>query len=346
MADRKITMKDVAERAGVSLSTVSYVLSGTRTISEATRAHILKTMDELDFHPNAVARALASKRTRVIALILSPEDRGLGLSEMEFVRGASEAARALDHHLVLLTQGMDSEAELAYLKRQGLVDGVILMEVHLHDPRVRILQHLGFPFALLGRPDPTLGLRSVDIDFDQTIETVLRELGALGHRRVGLVNQSRATWQSGYGPTVRVQESFETWAARLGMTGTSAFSAPTPRDGWEACQALVQGPGRPSALVVMNDRALPGVLQNLATQGLRIPGDISVVSAVTSAPAAEMMVPALTSADAPSQELARAAVANLVASIERETEVQSASDPGSLLIPCKFTVRASTGSCS
>jgi DNA-binding LacI/PurR family transcriptional regulator len=96
----------------------------------------------------------------------------------------------------------------------------------------------------------------------------------------------------------------------------------------------------------MNDRALPGVLQNLATQGLRIPGDISVVSAVTSAPAAEMMVPALTSADAPSQELARAAVANLVASIERETEVQSASDPGSLLIPCKFTVRASTGSCS
>ena len=60
------TMKDVADKAGVSLSTVSYVLSGSRPISEATRNHILKTMEDLKFHPNAVARALVSKRTRVI----------------------------------------------------------------------------------------------------------------------------------------------------------------------------------------------------------------------------------------------------------------------------------------
>ena len=146
-------MKDVAEKAGVSLSTVSYVLSGSRPISEATRTHILKVMDELDFHPNAVARALAAKRTRVIALLLSPQERGLGFSELEFVRGASEAARAADHHLVLLTEGMESETELAYLKRQGLVDGVILMEVHLQDPRVPLLQKLRLPFSLLGRSE-------------------------------------------------------------------------------------------------------------------------------------------------------------------------------------------------
>jgi DNA-binding LacI/PurR family transcriptional regulator len=334
-------MKDVAERAGVSLSTVSYVLSGTRPISEATRAHILKTMEELDFHPNAVARALASKRTRVIALVLAPEDRGLGLSEMEFVRGASEAARAFDHHLVLLTQGMDSEAELAYLKRQGLVDGVILMEVHLRDLRVPLLQNLGLPFSLLGRPDPALGLPSVDIDFDATVETVLGYLAGLGHRRVGFINQSRATFESGYGPTVRVQESFETWCRRLDLSGNAAFSAPTPRDGWEACHGLVTGPHAPSALVVMNDRALPGVLQALAARGLRVPEDLSVVSAVTSAPAAEMMVPALTSADAPGAELARMAVANLIRSIEGSGAAQE--DPTAALVPCKLTVRASTG---
>ena len=331
------TMKDVADKAGVSLSTVSYVLSGLRPISEPTRVLILKAMDELNFHPNAVARALASKRTRVIALLLSPQERGLGLSELNFVKGASEAARALDHHLVLLTEGMESEADLVYLKRQGLVDGVILMEVHLMDPRVPLLQSIGLPFSLLGRPDPALNLPFVDIDFDKTIQLVFEELAGLGHRAIGFVNQGRETYDSGYGPVVRAQEAVEKWSASLGLSVKTAFSRPTPRDGWTACQDLVSQFGM-TALVVMNDRALPGVLQALAALGLKVPQDLSVVSVVTSAAAAEMMMPALTSADAPSQELARLAVANLVKMIESPQEGLK-----SVLIPCQLTIRASTG---
>jgi len=332
------TMKDVAEKAGVSLSTVSYVLSGTRSISEPTRVLILKAMEELNYHPNAVARALASKRTRVVALLLSPEERGLGLSELEFVKGASEAAKALDHHLVLLTEGMDSEADLAYLKHQGLVDGVILMEVHLHDTRVRLLQKLGLPFSLLGRPDPALNLPFADIDFDKTIQSVLEHLAGFGHRRVAFVNQSREAFDAGNGPVVRAQASFETWGKSLGLETATAFSHSTPRDGWSATLALFDGKLIPTALVVMNDRALPGVLQALAVRGLRIPEDVSVVSAVTSSTAAEMMVPALTSADAPSHELARLAVANLVNTIENP-EVRLEGH----LLPCVLTPRASTG---
>jgi DNA-binding LacI/PurR family transcriptional regulator len=340
MGRAAITMKDVAEKAGVSLSTVSYVLSGTRPISEATRATILQAMVDLDFHPNAVARALASKRTRVIALLLSPEERGLGLPELEFVKGASEAARALDHHLVLLTEGMDSEADLAYLRHQGLVDGVILMEVRLNDPRVPLLKSLGLPFSLLGRPDPALGLPFADIDFDRTFERILRHLAGLGHRRVGFVNQSRAAFDEGYGPVVRAQEAWDAWVRNLGLGSLTVFSPPTPRDGWAACAQLLDGPGAPTALVVMNDRALPGLLQALASRGLSIPRDLSVVSAVTSARAAEMMVPSLTSADVPSQTLARQAVANLVKAIESPHAGLEHT-----LIPCEFVPRSSTGPC-
>lgn len=331
-------MKDVAEKAGVSLSTVSYVLSGTRSISEPTRAVILRAMEELNFHPNAVARALASKRTRVIALLLSPDERGLGLSELEFVKGASEAAKALNHHLVLLTEGMDSEADLAYLKHQGLVDGVILMEVRLHDPRVRLLQTLGLPFSLLGSPGPGLDLPYVDIDFDQSIRVVLEHLVDLGHRRVAFVNQSREAYNAEYGPVIRAQTAFEEWGKTLALETSSAFSPPTPRDGWAAVQDLFAGPSTPTALVVMNDRALPGILQALASRGLRIPSDVSVVSAVTSATAAEMMVPELTSTDAPSGELAQLAVENLVKTIGHPH-----GSSGNTLIPCRFVPRASTG---
>jgi len=334
------TMKDVAEKAGVSLSTVSYVLSGTRSISEPTRALILQAMEDLDFHPNAVARALASKRTRVVALLLAPQERGLGLSELEFVKGASEAAKALDHHLVLLTEGMDSEADLAYLKRQGLVDGVILMEVHLKDPRVPLLGQLNLPFSLLGRPDPALKLPFADIDFDKTFDAILDHLAAFGHRRIAFVNQSRETFEAGNGPVVRAQAAFDRWCLAHGAEAATAFSHSTPRDGWAACTTLFDAPTPPTALVVMNDRALPGILQALAARGLRIPEDVSVVSAVTSSTAAEMMVPALTSADAPSQLLARMAVAHLVKTIESPHVGLE-----SVLFPCHLTPRASTGPC-
>lgn len=333
------TMKDVAEKAGVSLSTVSYVLSGSRPISETTKARILKVMDELDFHPNAVARALAAKRTRVIALLLSPQERGLGIPEMEFVRGASEAARAVDHHLVLLTEGMDSETDLAYLKRQGLVDGVILMEVRLLDSRIPLLQKLGLPFSLIGRPEPAMDLAYVDLDFEATIKAVVVHLAGLGHRRLGFINQSRETFESGYGPSVRAYGAFERFAKQSGCAPAMAFSAPTPRDGWAACQHLLDQKAPPTALVVMNDRALPGVLQALAARGLNVPDDISVVSAVTSSASAEMMVPALTSSDVPSEELARLAVEQLVAAIEGFPHTDQ------VLIPCQLVPRASTGPC-
>jgi len=330
-------MKDVAQRAGVSLSTVSYVLSGIRPISEPTRALILKAMEELDFQPNAVARALASKRTRVLALILSPRERGMGLSELEFVKGASEAARALDHHLVLLTEGMDSEADLAYLKGQGLVDGVILMEVTLDDPRVRFLQALGLPFSLIGGPGPFHRLPYVDIDFDRTFGDVVTHLTTLGHQRVGFVNQSKDLFQAGYGPVVRAQAALESHARDASWDLTMVYSPATPRDGFAACGQLFGSSCQPTAVVVMNDRALPGVLQALAVRNLRVPEDISLVSVLTSSHDAERMMPSLTSADIPSHDLARLAVSHLVRALD-----QPSAGLETVLLPCPLTPREST----
>jgi len=331
-------MKDVAARAGVSLSTVSYVLSGSRPISEATRALILKTMEELNFHPNFAARALASKHTRVIALLLSPRGKGLSLSELEFVKGASDAARALGYHLVLLTEGMDSEADLDYLARQGLVDGVLLMEVTLQDSRVPFLQRLGLPFSLLGRPDPAAALPFVDVDFDLSFEPILDHLTALGHRRVTFVNQGRESFDAGYGPAVRALDAWNRGTSVRGLDATARFCDATPRAGWDAAADLLAQHPRPTALVVMNDRAVPGILQALAAQGVSVPRDLSLVAAISSAATAEMTVPALTSADAPGHDLAQKAVANLVRAIEA---------PGapldSTLIPCPLVIRESTG---
>ena len=95
------TMHDVARLARVSVSTVSYVLTGTRPISEATRTRVLAAMAELDYQPNAMARGLASRRSRIVGLLMPMDERGLGATETAFVTGAAAAASAAGYHLVL-----------------------------------------------------------------------------------------------------------------------------------------------------------------------------------------------------------------------------------------------------
>src|SRR5664279_1080795 len=119
------TMLEVAKRAGVALSTVSYALNGTRTISEDTRRRIFQAMDELGYQPHALARGLAGKRTRIIALLIPSSARGLGATALEIVTGAAEAARARGYHLVVWSTELNGIAELQLLINQGLVDGVV-----------------------------------------------------------------------------------------------------------------------------------------------------------------------------------------------------------------------------
>ena len=125
------TMLDVAKHAGVALSTVSYAINGTRPISEETRRRIFASMEELGYRPHVLARGLASKRSRIIALLFPVSERGFGFTEFEFVASAANSAHENGYHLVLWPTQMHDPEELRYLTRQGLVDGLILMEMEL-----------------------------------------------------------------------------------------------------------------------------------------------------------------------------------------------------------------------
>ena len=121
------TMTDVARRAGVAVSTVSYALNGTRPISEATRQRIFDAIEELGYKPHALARGLASKRSRLIALLFPNSERGLGYTELEFVTSAASTAKENQYSLVLWVYDVHDLAGLRQLVQQRLVDGVIVM---------------------------------------------------------------------------------------------------------------------------------------------------------------------------------------------------------------------------
>ena len=175
------TMHDVARRASVSLSTVSYAISGTRPISKETRLRIFAAMEELGYHPHALARGLASKRSRILALLFPTSERGLGNTDLEFIIGAADTARDLGYNLVLWTSDINDSVELRQLIQQGLVDGVVLMEVHLDDRRIAYLREIGFPFSIIGRCTDLTGIAYTDIDFEQTVHDAVMHLIELGH---------------------------------------------------------------------------------------------------------------------------------------------------------------------
>ena len=333
-----VTMNDVARRAGVSLSTVSYALTGARPISEATRERVLAAMAELDYHPNAMARGLASNRSRILGLSLPMQQRGLGATETAFVTGATQEAGRAGYHLVLSPNLAEDPDGLRRLVSERMLDGALLMEVEMRDQRVRLLQESDVPFVLIGRTEDTDGLSYVDIDFDRTVRDAVDHLVGLGHRSIVYVNHSEAAIQSGYGPALRTQAVFDEVMREHDLESLMIPAGDSAEEGRLAIREALTRRPELTAVVAMNENALFGILGELAARGLRVPEDVSVVSMVTSPQVADLATPALTTLTSPGSTLGRLAVEALVRAISGE-----AVDAHQDLVACDLEVRGSTG---
>ena len=332
------TMQQVARRANVALSTVSYALNGTRPVSEETRLRIWQAMADLGYQPHALARGLASKRSRIIALLFPALPRGFGATELEVVTGAAEAAQEHAYHLVLWPMEIHAVGELQQLVRQNLVDGVLVMEVRLRDERIDLLRQIGVPFSMIGRTAVASDLSFADIDWEQTTHDAVTYLVGLGHRHIAFLNQTEDAFNAGYGPVVRAAGTFDQVAREAGLTPISRFCGDTALAGQEIFEELVAAHPELTAMVTINERATVGVMQAAAMRGWRIPDDLSIISVASSARVAEMTLPPLTALTPPSSELGHLGVETLIGQLEEET-----SELVQRLLPCRLVIRGSTG---
>jgi DNA-binding LacI/PurR family transcriptional regulator len=332
------TMQDVANRANVSLSTVSYAINRTRPISAATRERIEQAMIELDFRPNMIARSLASRRSNILALTFPGIENGMGSTVMEFVTSAAGAARERGYHLVVWPYAPSEADAMRDMSRSGLADGVIIMEVRQDDPRVRVLDAAGIPLTMIGRADDSDDSRCVDIDFDATTEDAVAHLASLGHRNIALLNHSAASRDAGYGPTLRAEQGFTAALQRRGLTGSTIWCDESPSAGRVAVAELLASTPELTAIVAMNENAVIGAVSELAQLGYVVPGDISVLSIVSSPLVAEMVQPPLTTLHSPGAALGRLGVHSLLDQLEGRDPVG-----GPVLLPCRWEAGLSTG---
>jgi DNA-binding LacI/PurR family transcriptional regulator len=327
-------MQDVADRAGVSISSVSFVVNGTKRVRPETRERIERAMAELGFRQNVVARALASRRSHVIAVTLPYE--ALDGNGQAFLSSAARVARAANHHLVVWPD--DDGADLATLAGGGLVDGVVLMGVRLDDPRVTLLQSLDFPFALIGRTQNPSGLPCVDCDIDASMTEAMDYLLSLGHRSIVLVSgaNDEADAES-FGANVRTEAAFLRQAEAAGAEARIMRTRHTVQAGRSAALRFLREAPTATAALIRTDMAAAGFVGGLLTQGVRVPADVSVISFLTSETVAAMPQPSLTYVATPAEELARLAVEALL----RRLRGEPVRDP--ILRPGKLIIGESTG---
>lgn len=311
------TLADVARTAGVSPSTVSYVLTGNRPVSAATRERIERAMRELDYTPNPFARGLKAKSAKIIAMSCPIAGTGMpGLTLLEYVMSASQRAQERGYHLLLWTTPPDTVDELAVLAGQGLVDGVVLMEVRMHDPRIDVLTEAGLPFVLIGRNADTAELDFIDTDFDQCAEVAVNHLVELGHRHIGLVTGLRSRAASEEGAYVRIIEAVRRAASLAGARLTTMRCTPSPDDGRRAFRALVAKDSEVTAVLVSNIDATSGVMAAAFEAGQRISEDLSVMGLIMASDQAELTIPAVTTVGPPIEDMGRSAVDQLIDRLE------------------------------
>ncbi|WP_016700034.1 LacI family DNA-binding transcriptional regulator [Actinoalloteichus spitiensis] len=330
-----VTIADVAKHAGVAPSTVSYVLTGRRAISARTRAKVRDSIELLGYHPHAGARSLASNRANVVALVL-PLRTGVNVPvAMRFVLSVVTAARERDQDVLLVT-GDQGVAGINRISGSAMADGLVVMDVEMHDERVPLLRDLPQPSVLIGFPADATGLTCVDLDFSSAGTLCVDHLADLGHREVALLGAPRAVYERDTGFAHRTMAGFTSAALRRGIHATTRSCESDPAEVTRTVTALLAERPALSAVVVHNEAAISPLLAALRTEGRRVPEDVSIV-AICPDEVTDRVFPPLTSVQIPTEDLGQRAVELLMAKLARQGVA-----PATLLTP-RLVERGSCG---
>lgn len=339
---RKATSQDVADRAGVSRSAVSFVMNGRAdgNIAKDKQLLILAAAKDLDYTPNAVARSLQAQRTHTIGVVTDSIAGGPFAGKL--LQGASSAAFQAGYLLLVIdTQSEDIREDGAFttlLNRQ--VDALMFAAMSLRAHRPHAAMH-GTPSVLANSFDPAGALRSIVPDEVAGGRAAARILLDAGHTSIAYL--------SGTGELVATERRTEGLNAAISEAGLPAVKARETgweiNDGFLAAMLLLADDGghsprreRPTGVVCANDRVALGVMLACGQLGLRVPADLSIVGYDDDEPLARTTVPGLTTVALPHREMGEKAIELLLGDLRSGDRDQVG---GTILVPCPVVMRGS-----
>ncbi|WP_372967849.1 LacI family DNA-binding transcriptional regulator [Microbacterium sp.] len=285
------TIHQVAAAAGVSISTVSYALSGKRPVSEKTRLRIEAAVQTLGYEPDAGARMLAGRRTNIFALTEPLRADTHAPTHMAFVLATAVAARRSGYDILLLTDEQASEG-MNRVAASNLVDAILVLDVAPDDARADIARSVRTPTVFIGIPDDANGLTCVDLDFESAGRLAVDRLADAGHDGVTLLGQTEVAYRKSNFPRrllhgVQDRSSERGVALEWVTTGVTTTEPAAVRAAAE--RALARGV---RAFIVHAVGDVHDVLlDTVAAHGLTVGADVSVISAAASFDTATLPVP-------------------------------------------------------
>lgn len=304
---RRITIKDVARLAGVSVTTASVALRRSAPVSEATRQRVVEAARALGYHPNRLARTLVLRRSTLVGLLV-PDIADPYFHEI--VKGIESEVSRHGFSVVLCDTDRSAERQSRYVTelRELQVSAVIALGAEEYGEDVlRPLQEAGVRVVLIGGTIP--GVARVRIRNDEAARLATEYLLSLGHRRIAFVtgperNEAARARLWGYRQALQLAG---TWEPRLELPGTFDVAS-----GYEALHGLLASPPegptreRPTAVLACNDQMAIGALQAALRAGVRVPGEMAVMG-IGGIPLTAQMHPALSTVGLPLREMGRVA---------------------------------------
>ncbi len=313
---KRVNMAQIAERAGVSIATVSRALSGHGKVKEETRRRILATAEELNYRPNSLARGLSRRQTDTIGVIL-PElvDEFF----MDLVQGIEEEAYRANRYILLSSSHRQRDLVHTSLEfmMSGRVDGVILMASQQIADLQEIVARAQCPIVLLNAPRSLGDCASINVDNYQGAFTVTEHLIQHGYRRIAVLLGP----EDNYDSTERFR-GFRAAMEKHGIPIPEAFIVPgdfTRTSGFYGFNRLMTQNERPEAVFAENDMMALGAYEAAARLGLRIPLDVAIAG-FDDIRLSRYVRPTLTTVHVPIEELGRRAVRYLLEALDGQVD--------------------------
>ena len=339
LSRRLPTIVDVAERAGVSVSTVSRVLNDKSDVSDRTRAKIQTAIAELEFAPRVSAQRLVGGRSHTVSMLFPKAYGQWSNYELDFLLGAANATSGRNYFFHLAPEVL-LPSDFRSLYATGAAEGAILLQITEDDWRVSLAIELGFPCVMIGRTAFDHGLSWVDFDFEGAVGAMMDHLIHTGHRAIGFIGRPAESLTAGLGSSLRLQRGFQDAVDRHSITPYTLASELDPISAGQTALSLIDSSPDITAIVTTTGRSAGGIMHALRSRGLSVPNDISLLTIATPS-LAVMTTPELSGVDFPSAELGFHAANVLVRRLD-ELALGQPHRTERILLPAHLTLRGTT----
>ena len=335
-----VTLKDIARRVDVSVTTVSRALGGYDDVAEETKRRILQAAREMGYRPHIIAQSLQRQRTNTVGFIIPTA--GPRFSDpyfTEILTGIGNEAAKHEFDLLVSTRAPGAQEREAYERMAGSrrVDGLLVVRTRCHDERIAYLIGSGFPFVAFGRSDLDLDFAYVDVDGTKGLDEATQYLIDLGHRRIAYISAPLdlmfANYRlAGYKRTME-RNSLpvrEEWIAMGRLT---------QEDGYREGLKLLDLEPAPTAIIAANDLMALGAISAAQERGLIVGRDLAVVG-FDNTPLAEHSHPPLTTVHQPIYDIGKMICRMLIQLIKNDNPVQR-----QVMLEPTLVIRESSGGC-